>query len=80
LSKQLAWTPLVPWSPFASRPSKDKAPPDILVTIYKQLDCLPLQPHTQGRRVKVDQIDLTLNPIERWRFCWVMPTAAMPIR
>jgi DEAD/DEAH box helicase domain-containing protein len=25
--------------------------------------------YAQGRRVKIDQIDLTLNPIERWRFC-----------
>ena len=25
--------------------------------------------YAQGRRVKIDQIDLSLNPIERWRFC-----------
>ncbi len=25
--------------------------------------------YAQGRRVKIDQIDLALNPIERWRFC-----------
>jgi DEAD/DEAH box helicase domain-containing protein len=25
--------------------------------------------YAQGRRVQIDQIDLALNPIERWRFC-----------
>jgi DEAD/DEAH box helicase domain-containing protein len=25
--------------------------------------------YAEGRRVKIDQIDLALNPIERWRFC-----------
>lgn len=31
--------------------------------------------YAQGRRLKIDQIDLTLNPIERWRFCRACSTS-----
>ncbi|MCP9786562.1 DEAD/DEAH box helicase, partial [Cyanobium sp. N5-Cardenillas] len=66
------------WRRLTRKPKAGRSSEDLKPLSYQRPGSVAIRElvpdgvfYAQGRRVKVDQIDLTLNPIERWRFCRV---------
>jgi DEAD/DEAH box helicase domain-containing protein len=64
------------WRRLTRKPQAGRTSEDLTPLSYERPGSVAIRElvpdgvfYAQGRRVKIDQIDLTLNPIERWRFC-----------
>jgi DEAD/DEAH box helicase domain-containing protein len=64
------------WRRLTRKPQAGRTSEDINPLSYERPGSVAIRElvpdstfYAQGRRVKIDQIDLALNPIERWRFC-----------
>jgi DEAD/DEAH box helicase domain-containing protein len=64
------------WRRFTSKPKAGRTSEDLPPLSYERPGSVAIRElvpdgvfYAQGRRVQIDQIDLALNPIERWRFC-----------
>jgi DEAD/DEAH box helicase domain-containing protein len=64
------------WRRLTRKPQAGRSSDDLTPLSYERPGSVAIRElvpdgvfYAQGRRVKIDQIDLALNPIERWRFC-----------